>query len=75
MSWTPEEAAAFAACKRHELCRRLGRGNDMKGLCCGRRTWEAPLRMSLTSRSSPSGSTRTDDAALPPSIHTQLVTE
>ena len=32
MSWTPEEAAAFAACKRHELCRRLGRGNDMKGL-------------------------------------------
>ena len=36
--------------------------------CCGRRTWEAPLRMSLTSRSSPSGSTRTDDAALPPSI-------
>ena len=32
MAWSPDEAAVFAARKRHELCRLLGGGDVSKGL-------------------------------------------
>ena len=32
MAWSPDEAAVFAARKRHELCRLLGGGDVTKGL-------------------------------------------